>query len=673
MQFFLISYLLILGYMYLTNPGKDEQARLEAQRVGTTTGTLESRIAASDFATTAPLRTVDAQSSVTVHNHPGEMANLRTKNYDIDIDKIGGVINSWRLLDTGSQSFNPEENTTGVELIQRIPGLTQENAPHQNWPLEVYLKEQGIHSYEDFNHVNWTSENINVDGQPSVRLQSPPIRGLRIEKTLEMPTSEYYGKLRVTVFNDTSGTLPIEDEFNRGLTVRWGPGLVARDLQNPDSSAKSYDAAVARDMDEVHLFRPKAGEAPLEMQGPLQWAGVESKFFAALLIPEQPDDASRHQNYFFRTLVPNSYQINPEEANTIQRQKELEGYTPPMVMELSTQKFNLAAGSSKTFEFGVYVGPKKHSILKQYGNDLQTLMYSESWWWMRALYLGMTDLLNWIHRVIISNYGIAIMLLTVIVKLVVFPLVHRSIKIQAKSSAEMKRVKPHIDAINEKYKDDAQEKQRQTWKVYQEHGINPLGAMRSCLPILPQMPVFIALYRIANDTIDLQGAHFLWIKDLSQADHLVHLGSHIPLIGSYFNIMPIMVAVTQMISSKISMSRAIKNITDPNQIQMQKMMIYLVPIMVMVTMYHFPAGLMLYWMASNVWQIGQSLITNRILDHEEEKHLKAGPPPRKAKKPGNPNGLMAKLMAKANEAKTEMERREQAGKKPAPTPPRKKR
>lgn len=673
MQFFLISYLLIAGYMYLTGPDKDEQARLAAERVAQTTGTLVSRTAASDFETTAPLRTVDADSSVTVHNHPGDIVNLRTQNYDIDIDKIGGVINSWRLLDTGSQSFDRSENTTGVELVRRIPGITQEYAPHQNWPMEVYLKEQGIHSYEDFNHVTWTSENIDVEGQPSVRLKSPPIRGLRIEKSLEMPTSDFYGRLRVTVHNDTSGTLPIEDEFNRGLTVRWGPGLVERDLNNYDSSAKGYDAAVVRDMEEVHVFRPKAGDEPLALDGPLQWAGVESKFFAALLVPQQPDDVSRHQKYFFRTLVPNSYQINAKQANNVQRQNELENYTPPMVMELSTQKFDLPPNSSKTFDFGVYVGPKKHNILKSYGHDLQTLMYSESWWWMRALYLGMTDLLNWIHRVIISNYGIAIMLLTVIVKLAVFPLVHRSIKIQAKSSAEMLRVKPHIDAINEKYKDEPQEKQRQTWKVYQEHGINPLGAMRSCLPILPQMPVFIALYRIANDTIDLQGAHFMWIKDLSQADHLMHLGTHIPLVGSYFNILPILVAVTQMISSKISMSRAIKNITDPNQIQMQKMMIYLVPVMVMVTMYHFPAGLMLYWMASNVWQIGQSLITNRILDHEEAKHLKAGPPPRKPKKPVNPNSFMAKLMAKATEAKTEMERREQAAKKAPTGNPRKKR
>lgn len=668
LQFFIISYLLIIGYMYLTGPSKEEQqaAQEESRSAASqTTGTL-TRSANGDAVTTEPLRTAEGNAAVTIQGHPGELTSLRTALYDIKIDTVGAVINSWRLLHTGSQSFDPAENTTGVELVRQIPVINDQHPPQQNWPLEVYFKEQAVKGYEDFNHVSWTSESIPSEGQPSVRLKSPILNGVRVEKTLSMPDESYFGNFKVTVHNETSDTLPIRDETGRGLTVRWGPGLVSRDLSDLDASPTSYDAAVVRDFKEVHVYRPELGEGVLEMDGQLQWAGVESKFFAALLVPLQGDDITQRQRYFFRTLVPNSYKVNPGLASDPARRAELERYTPPMVMELSTSQFDLPPGSSRTFEYGIYVGPKKHNILKKAGDgmhDLQSLMYSESWWWMRAIYLVLTDILNWIHRVLVSNYGIAIMLLTVLVKLIVFPLVHRSIKIQAKSSAEMKRVKPHLQAINEKYKDDAQEKQRQTWKVYQEHGINPLGAMRSCIPILPQLPIFIGLYRIANDTIDLQGAHFLWIRDLSQADHLVHFGTHIPLIGSYFNILPILVAVTQMLSSKIAMSRAIQNITDPNQIQMQKMMVYLIPVMVMVTMYHFPAGLMLYWMASNVWQIGQTLITNKILDREEEKHLKAGPPPRKPKKAMSPDSFMGKMMARAEEARKEMERREQSAKK----------
>lgn len=662
LQFFLISYLLILGYMWFTGPSEEERARQAAEHAAQqTTSTLVAQ-SPNDQVTSAPVRTVDPQSSVTVQTHPGALIPLKTDNFKVELDSVGGVVHSWEMLDIGSQSYDPAEHTTGIEMVQRIPGLNTEFAAQQNWPLEIYLKEQGARSYEDFNHIEWTSESIETSGQAAVRMQSPPIRGLRVEKTLELPDDSFYGTLRVTVHNETSSSLRIFDELNRGLTVRWGPGLLARDLYDTNQSADHYDAAVARDQDEVHVFRPEVGGEVLEMNGPLMWAGVESKFFAALLVPQQPEDASVKNTYYFRTLVPGSYKINANEAASPSKRAALDKYKAPLVMELSTAKFEMEPGSSKTFEFGVYVGPKKHSVLKEYGHKLQTLIYSESWWWMRAIYLLMTDVLNGIHRFIIGNYGLAIMLLTVIVKLLVFPLVHRAIKIQAKSSAEMKRIKPHLEAINEKYKDDAQEKQRQTWKTYQEHGVNPLSGMRSCLPVLPQMPVFIALYRIANDTIDLQGAHFLWIKDLSQADHLVHFGTSIPFIGSYFNILPIVVAFTQMLSSKISMSRSMQNITDPNQQQMQKMMVYVIPVVVMVTMYNFPAGLMLYWLTSNTWQIGQTLITNRILDREEEKHLKAGPPPRKVKK-RNPNSFMSKMMARAEEARKEMEKREQMAKK----------
>jgi len=663
--FFILSYLLILGYIYFVNPSKDkaaEQAALDANNQ--TTGTLTSPAGReADSPTTSPVVFADPTSSATIEQHPGELVNLRTNIHNIELDSVGGVVNSWRLMHTGSQSFDPAENTSGVEMVQKIPSLNPDELAPQNWPLEVTFIEQGSKSYEDFNLTEWESEVIDVDGQKALRMKSQPIRGLRVEKTLSIPDGEYYGKFQVTVFNENDSSIPITDEFGRGLTLRWGPGLVARDPANPDASANTYDAAVVRDFEEVQVFRPKIDEEAQHVDGILQWAGVESKFFAALLVPYQSKSVSERKPFFFRTLVPNNYKLNPEEAATIKRQTELENYKAPLVMELSTAKFDIPAKGSQTFEYGIYVGPKKHSILKKYDQDLESLMYSESFSWMRAIYLVLTDLLNWIHRVLVSNYGIAIIVLTVIVKLLVFPLVHRSIKIQGKSSAEMKRVKPHLEAINEKYKEDPQEKQRQTWKVYQEHGINPLGAMRSCLPVLPQIPIFIGLYRIANDTIDLQGAHFLWIKDLSQSDHFFHFGSHVPLIGSYLNLLPFLVAITQIFSSKISMSRSIQNITDENQKQMQKMMIYLIPVMVLVTMYHFPSGLMLYWIASNTWQIGQTLITNKILDREEEKHLKAGPPPRKPKKAANPNSFMGKLMAKAEEARKEMERREAAAKK----------
>lgn len=674
LQFLLVSYIIITVW-FLLSPKAPQPKPGAHGASGTTTGTLTTTadgqssitgaVAFGAEAAPAPAapRTVEG-TSVTLHTHPGEIVSARTAIYGIDFDLVGAVVNSWRLLRPGSNSYDELDPSTsrGIELVRRIPALEGGLAPQQMWPLEVSFKEANARSYEDFNHIPWKSVPLSTKAMDTtaVRFASPSIRGLRLEKSFDFPKDKYYSTFRVTLFNDTESTVPVIDEQNRGLTLRWGPGLLERGTAELNSGDAAYDTATVRGTDGVKVFRPstKPGADAIEVDDRLEWAGVESKFFAALLVPAQPDDAAKKDRYFFRTLVPEAHIIDARMASSEARRADLEKYHPPLSMELITDTFELQPHSSRTFEFGMYIGPKKHGVLKSCGHNLQSAIFPESWWWMRMIYLGLTDLLNWLYLHVIRNYGIAIMLLTVIVKVAVFPLVHRSIKMQAKTSYEMKRVKPHLDAINERHKDDPQAKSRETWKVYQEHGINPLGAMRSCIPVLPQMPIFIGLYRVANDTIDLQGAKFMWIKDLSQADHLANFGFHIPLLGPHFNLLPILVGFTQMISSRLSMQRTIQNISDPTQRQLQQQMVYLIPVMVMVTMYTFPAGLMLYWIASNTWQIVQTVITNRILDYEEAQHAKKGPPAPKKPKQANPNSWMGKMMARAEKAKEEFERQQ---------------
>ena len=674
-QFALVSYIVIMGYLLL-QPKPPQPKPGTGAAGGVTTGTLTtasdgstSDVMIAGVAAEAPLRPHMVEgTSVTVQQHPGQLFSARTAMYAMDFDLVGAVVNSWRLLRPGSNSYRETDETSrGIEMVRRIPALEGGFAPQQMWPLEVTFKEANARSYEDFNMVPWHPVPLASGAVDTtvVRLASPTIRGLRLEKSFDLPKDKYYSTFRVTVFNDTDSVVPIIDEQNRGLTLRWGPGLLERGTADLNSGDAAYDTAMVRGTDGVKVFRPstKPGADALEVDDKIEWAGVESKFFAALLVPAQPDDAAKKERYYFRTMVPEAHKLDPKMSNSEARRADLEKYHPPLSMELITENFDLQPHSSRTFEYGMYMGPKKHGILKSSGHNLQSAIFPESWWWMRMIYLGLTDLLNWLYLHVISNYGIAIMLLTVIVKIAVFPLVHRSIKMQAKTSYEMKRVKPHLDAINERYKDDAQAKSRETWKVYQEHGINPLGAMRSCIPVLPQMPIFVGLYRVANDTIDLQGAHFMWIKDLSQADHLANLGMHLPLIGSYFNLLPLLVGCTQMISSRLAMQRTIQNISDPTQRQLQQQMVYLIPVMVTVTMYTFPAGLMLYWISSNTWQIIQTVITNRILDYEEKQHAKRGPAPAKAPKQANPNSFFGKMMKRAEKAREEFERQQKEAQK----------
>ncbi|GIX43794.1 MAG: hypothetical protein KatS3mg130_0202 [Candidatus Sumerlaea sp.] len=554
-----------------------------------------------------------AGTSLTIASHPGRITTATTEKYAIGIDEVGAVVNSWLLLDPGSQSFvrrfGVEE---GIEMVRRIPRPVGSDEPlPQNWPLQISFQERGAYSYEDFNDIVWEVRTPATDGEKrEVLLQfvSPPIRGIRVVKTFLIPRNEYFSTLRVTLRNETDTTVPVTDDNGRGLLVRWGPGLVERSLE-ADHALAPYDRAVYRTEKGIFSAHPVADKEPIEGEGRIEWAGVESKFFAALLVPEQPDDAARKRIYYFRSLVPAAH--NPR----------IKGFSPPLTMELASQRFDLPPRSEVTLDYGVYVGPKKYSVLKKYGHHLQALMFHDSWPFMRAIYLFLTDLLNWIYR-FVHNYGVAIIILTIIVRLAVFPLTQHSIRIQAKTMAEQAKIKPYLDEINEKYKNDPQEKNRQIWKVYQEHGISPFGALRGCVPMLLQLPVFYGLYRVSNDTIDLQGAHFLWIRDLSQPDQLFSFGMALPLIGTHFNLLPILMGLTQMLATKVSMARV--KVMDPTQ----KQMMYMMPIIMIVVLYHMPAGLMVYWNASNIWQIFQTILTNRQMAREEAKHAAlAGNPP----------------------------------------------
>ncbi|MBX7245897.1 MAG: YidC/Oxa1 family insertase periplasmic-domain containing protein [Candidatus Sumerlaeaceae bacterium] len=605
-----------------------ETLTADASSTGTDSIAKAASIDGGSAQVTAPAtaRTIE-NTSITIASHPGQLTSASLGKYEVSLDSIGSVVNSWRLLDTGSDSFEKvvAGTTGGVEMVRRLPAYDLNNfhqpesgfppeippgiaPPPQIWPLEISFKEQNAHSFEDLNAVEWTTREVRDTASGDVIIQqvSPLFRDLRVEKTYKFVKNSYKASLQVTLKNESATTISIYDDLNRGLTLRWGPGLVERKWWEKSTGEEQYDSAVYRSGQDVRVARPQLGKDPIETEGPLQWAGVEAKFFAAMLVPYQPEEIPRYMKYYFRALVP--------AAN----QTPYKNFVPPLTMELGTDRFEVGAHGSRSFNFDIYVGPKKYRFLKDFGHNLQSLMFCESWPFMRVIYLFLTDLLGWLHN-FVRNYGVAIILLTVLVRLVTFPLTQHSIRIQAKSMAEMAKVKPYIDQINEKYKNDPQEKNRQIWKVYQEHKISPFGALRGCVPMLLQMPVFYGLYRVSSDTIDLQGASFLWIKDLSQPDHLINFGTSLPLIGTHFNLLPILMGATQMIATKVASARM--KTMDPTQ----KQMMYFMPVFLIFVLYAMPAGLMVYWNASNIWQIFQTVITNKQMAREEAKHATAGP------------------------------------------------
>ncbi len=204
-------------------------------------------------------------------------------------------------------------------------------------------------------------------------------------------------------------------------------------------------------------------------------------------------------------------------------------------------------------------------------------------------------MLNGIYSVI-PNYGLAIIILTFIIKFIFWPITHKGMQ----GMRRMQEMQPEMNAIKEKYKDDRQRQQQEMARLWKEHKINPIGG---CLPMIVQIPVFIALFTVLRSAIELRFAQFLWISDLSEPEQLFSLGFSLPFLGEYFNLLPILMAVTMWLQQKMTPSGG--------DAQQQKMMAIVMPIMIFVMLYNFPSGLILYWTTNQIATIVGQTISKR--------------------------------------------------------------
>ncbi|MFA7369345.1 MAG: membrane protein insertase YidC, partial [Kiritimatiellales bacterium] len=191
---------------------------------------------------------------------------------------------------------------------------------------------------------------------------------------------------------------------------------------------------------------------------------------------------------------------------------------------------------------------------------------------------------------VVRNYGVAIMLLTVIVRVIFWPITHKG----TESMRKMQALQPQLKEIREKFKDNPQRMQQETMQFYKDNKVNPLGG---CLPMLIQIPVFIALFVVLRSAVELRFSKFLWVRDLSEPENL--FAGMLPF-GLPLNILPILMAATMVWQQKMTPSAG-----DPQQ---QKMMAIMMPIMMLFFFYTMPSGLVLYWTTSNLIMIVQMLI-----------------------------------------------------------------
>lgn len=314
----------------------------------------------------------------------------------------------------------------------------------------------------------------------------------------------------------------------------------------------------------------------------MDWIAVKNKYFAQILTPS--------------ALVAHG-EVRAERKATISespgsdlKDSEFELARVGAALELEGQ--SVTPGQPLVWNYSCYIGPKKLSALKELADHKADIMQLGIMGGIGRILLKM---LNTIHA-LIPNYGLAIIILTFIIKLIFWPITHKGMQ----GMRRMQELQPEMNAIKEKHKDDKQKQQQAMAELWKKHKINPLGG---CLPLLVQIPVFIALFTVLRSAIELRFSEFLWIKDLSEPEHLFSLGFSIPFLGEYFNLLPILMAVTMWLQQRMTPSTG--------DAQQQRMMAVFMPIMIFVMLYNFPSGLILYWTTNQVATIVGQAVSRR--------------------------------------------------------------
>ena len=301
--------------------------------------------------------------------------------------------------------------------------------------------------------------------------------------------------------------------------------------------------------------------ASLAVPGPQAWVALKSRFFAQAF-------ATAFPNAGYRIGVRRAAGDGPLQIVSVNGAVLL----PPAVLQ---------PGETLERAYSLYIGPKKFSVLRRFGPRSGDIMDFGTW---KYICIAVLWLLNTFHLVC-RNYGVAIILITLLVRVAFWPLTHKS----TESMKKMQEIQPLLKEVQAKFKDDPQKLMQEQQAIYREHKVNP---MASCLPMLIQIPFFIAIFFVLRSAVELRFAPFLWIADLSEQENILPGLLPVPI-----NILPVVMAATMYLQSRLTPSMG-----DPAQ---QKMMTVMMPLMMLVMFYTMPSALVLYWSVSQILAIVQ--------------------------------------------------------------------
>jgi YidC/Oxa1 family membrane protein insertase len=527
-----LSFLVLMGYNYFFNkPNKPVEApavtTAAAPLPGTAGAALEPKKETPTEAKPAPVEPVPDAAAVAGMAEQDIVVD--TALYKAVWTNRGGVLKSWKLK---------TQKNSQKEDLELVPALAAEIG---RYPFSLGLDDAALASLVNtsFFEASGVSLDLGEGVSGELRFVFSDGASVRVEKTYRFKGGTYALETDIRVWKNGQPVSP---------SVLWGPGI-----GNPSAAELKQSFSVSTGMavytgGKVHRMIERKYKPEQSAYNFVDWAAYEDNYFVALFVlPQQKGQAA-----FLK-------------ETTGQGQAFFVYVTDPQL---------------------AFIGPKDSEALKAFGHEAK-----------KVINFGMFGSISEVLLVavkffykLVPNWGIAIILLTIIIKIIFFPLTYSS----TKSMARMAELQPKVKAIRAKYKkaksDIAQRREMNEamMKLYKEHGVNPAGG---CLPMLIQLPVFWGVFRMLVVSIEFRHAPFaLWLTDLSVRDP--------------YYVTPVLMGITQFISQKMTPTSA-----DPSQAKMMLIM----PVVMTIFFMNFQSGLVLYWLMTNVLQIGQQAIMNRMM------------------------------------------------------------
>ena len=537
---FLLMGVVLMVSQYFIKPVPAPTKPADGKSAPSTAGSTATQAEPSSAPIPSPKSSQAAASAQqeAVQGYTEQTYPVDTDHFHVVFSNRGATVRSWILKDYKDHNGKPLELVyqRGMGKVSPPFALTFKGTAPSTDPNTALFKEEGS------------------DGGNTLTFEFSDGRSVT-KKTFHFEPKSYLVQITTEV-TQNGVALP------HSMTWRGGFGDAAA-VGARGGTAATVQHAIYYDLPNTKLQVKTAKDAkngPVSASGQFSFVGIEDSYFAAAFLPA---NKSSVEQTTFADMVPDNAGADE-------------------------QRVGVGVGGEGVNTVALFVGPKDTDLLRAVDPKLEQVV---DWGWFWFLAQPLFKALNWVTDNVAHNYGWSIVLVTVIINLVLFPLRLTSMK----SSRKMQTLQPQINAINERYKglplkDPKQnDKNAEIMDLYKKNDVNPVGG---CLPMMLQLPFLWAFYKVLSVSIEMRGAHWLWVTDLSQPETLA------------IHMLPVLLIVTQFLTQKMTPSPGM----DPSQ---QKIMLFM-PLMFGYMFYFASAGLVLYWLTGNVVAVAQQWALNRI-------------------------------------------------------------